>query len=70
MKSSDPEYVYIATTEYKSVICSPNTKFDGTIGVISTKKLTENSKKVKLSSIKEKCYINGYGWYNPLNKQK
>jgi len=65
-----PEYVYIASAEYKSVICSKNTKFEGVLGVISVKKLTKNSKKVKLSSIDYKCYINGYGWWNPEENEK
>lgn len=65
----EPKYVYVATPEYKSVICSTNTKFDGALVVISTKKLTENSQKVELSSINYKCYINGYGWYDPKNKK-
>ena len=68
-KEKKPEFVYIHKPQYKTIYCSSETKFDGDLTIISTKKLTDDDEKVELSSIKEKCYINGYGEYDPKQKQ-
>ena len=68
MKTKEPLFVYIHRPQYKSITCSSEIKFDGNLTIISTKKLNDNDEKVELSSIKEKCYINGYGQYKPKLK--
>jgi hypothetical protein len=67
-KEKKPEFVYIHRPQCKTMTCSSETKFDGNLTIISVKKLTDDAEKVELSSIKEKCYINGYGQYNPKQK--
>jgi hypothetical protein len=67
-KEKKPKFVYIHKPQCKTIICSSETKFGGNLIVISTKKSTDDVEKVELSSIKEKCYINGYGKYNPKQK--
>lgn len=55
-----PEYVYVHNFS-KSL----DDDFDRDITIISINKLNDNAEKVKLSTINKKCYINGYGLYEP-----
>jgi len=57
-----PEYVYIHNVVNNKTTAS---SFNEDLTIISIDKLNENAIKVKLSTIEKKCYINGYGIYNP-----
>jgi len=59
-----PEYVYIHNVEYNTITESLPLKSDDLI-VISINPLNDKALKVKLSTIKKNCYINGYGYYEP-----
>ncbi len=63
--SNIPEYVYVHNVVYDTITYSSTSSFDGDLTIISIEPLNENAKKVKLSTIKKKCYINGYGIYVP-----
>ena len=62
--SNIPEYVYIHNISVNKAISSTLLNSDD-FTIISIDPLTENAVKVKLSTIKKKCYINGYGIYEP-----
>ena len=56
--------MYIHRSNYETMFCSSNTRIGENL-ILSVEKLTDDAEMVKLSSIKQKCYINGYGQYNP-----
>lgn len=63
--SNTPEYVYIHNVDYNTTTAISTSTFGGDLTIISIVPLNENAIKVKLSTIEKKCYINGYGIYEP-----
>ena len=60
-----PEYVYMHSVVHNKETISSASSFDDGLIIISIKPLNDDAIKVKLTTIKKKCYINGYGIYEP-----
>jgi len=61
-----PEYVYVHDIHALNIDHdSSKSSFDDDLTIISIRPLNDDAIKVKLSTIKKKCYINEYGFYEP-----
>jgi hypothetical protein len=63
------KYIYVDEPKFETIYCSSHTEFDGTLRLYFLKKV-EGSKRIRLSSIKEKIFVNGFGWYDPKEKKQ